>query len=284
MVLVVVHNMKTISTYISTTNALFHQSTIEQTIRQSLLYSDEIIVVNSINSTDGTQNLLDELKSEYPNIIKLYTFKEDFDNPSHEIRWSAITEKKTYAMKQCKGDYVILQDDDECVHEKYANHIKLLPEISPETIGFRFNTIHFYRSFDRYQNGNNWYPRKIYMVKNLDSIKHGMVRTDPDNHIIYDKEQRKYIPLDSLLRPKVINTSVTSYHYGWCRHDAILLYKKYIQEAEYWGKEYWKCHEFPFKLDDPNNLPIFEGTHPKYMIDLIEKENKFNSRQIKHIY
>jgi glycosyltransferase involved in cell wall biosynthesis len=43
-----------ISTYISTINSLFYQSTLEQTIRQSLLFSDEIIVVNSSNSSDGT--------------------------------------------------------------------------------------------------------------------------------------------------------------------------------------------------------------------------------------
>ena len=64
----------TISTYISTHNPLFYQATLEQTIRQSLLFSDEIIVVNSEHTSDGTNNLLDTLKSEYPSIIKIYTF------------------------------------------------------------------------------------------------------------------------------------------------------------------------------------------------------------------
>ncbi len=274
--------MTTISTYISTINSLFFQTTLEQTVRQSLLFSDEIIVVNSELSSDGTHNLLDDLKSEYPNIIKLYTFKEDYSK-----RWDTIAEKKTFALKKCTKDYCILQDDDECIHEKYVNNIRSLPDSFPDTVAFRFNTIHFYRSFYRYQNGSDWYPKKIYMIKNIPEICHGRVNDDPDNHIIYNNKidydilDKKYIPLDNLSYPKVIDTQITSYHYGWCRNDAILLLKKYFQEVIWWGEEYWKSHKFPFALDDPYTLKKFEGIHPRYMINLVEQENKFNSRHIK---
>lgn len=273
---------KTISTYISTIDSLFFQTTLEQTVRQSLLFSDEIIIVNSELSSDGTQNLLDSLKSEYPNIIKLYIFKEDFDNPNNKMRWDTVTEKKTFALKKCTKDYCILQDDDEMIHEKYVDYIKLLHEICPETIGFRFNVIHFYRSFIRYQNRPGWYKKKIYMFKNLPEIKHGLVGTDPDNHIISlpINNMIQTVPLDSLGSPKVIDTPVTVNHYGWCRNDAILLYKKYVQEIQWWGKEYWKSHEYPFKFDNPNTLSEFEDTHPKYMLPLIKQENKYNSKHI----
>jgi len=267
----------TISTYIPTTNALFWQSTIEQTIRQAALFSDEIIIVNSINSTDGTQNLLNILKKEYPNIIKLHTYEEDYSN-----KWNTITEKKTFALKHCTKDYCILQDDDECIHEKYINTIRQLPIQYPEALAFRFNTIHFYRSYNHYQTDQGWYQKKIYMVKNIESIKHGAVNTDLDNHVILqDNETDKYIPLDSLSNKFVVNTNVTSYHYGWSRNDAILLMKKYVQDETWHGKEYWKNHEFPFKFDNPDNLPEFKDTHPKYMLPIIEKENHFNSMHIK---
>lgn len=267
----------TISTYISTINSLFFQTTLEQTIRQSLLFSDEIIIVNSEDSSDGSQNLLDNLKSEYPNIIKLYTFKEDYTK-----RWDTVAEKKTCALKKCTKEYCILQDDDECIHEKYADYIKQLPSLYTDTVAFRFNTIHFYRNYNRYHPpSEDWYPGKIYMVKNIPEIKHGRVNTDPDNHIIFDNNVSKYIPIDSLTHPKVIDVPITSYHYGWCRNDAVLLMKKYFQEFIWWGKDYWKSHEFPFKFDDPNTLPEFKDTHPKYMVPIIEQEKKFNTRYIR---
>ncbi|MDD3474284.1 MAG: glycosyltransferase [Candidatus Dojkabacteria bacterium] len=270
----------TISTYITTFNSLFYQSTIEQTIRQALLFSDEIIVVNSKYSTDGTQNLLDQLKLEYPNIIKLYTFKEDYSIPHGKL-----ADKKTFALRHCTSDYCILQDDDEVIHEQYANYIRQLPLICPDTLAFKFNTLHFYRSYNNYQpKHSDWYDNKIYMVKNIPEITHGKVNSDPDNHIISSEINNtiQSIPLNSLHSPEVINTPVTSYHYGWAnRNDAILLLKKYYQEIRWWGKDYWKTHEFPFKFEDSNKLPKFTGTHPKYMIPIIEQEQRFNSKHIK---
>ena len=273
--------INTISTYISTTNSLFWQSTLNETIRQSLLFSNEIVVVNSEHTTDGTQILLDNLKSEYPSIIKLYTYKEDFDNPDYPHKMSWIAEKKTFALRKCTGDYCILQDDDECIHEKYVEYIKSLPEMCPDTIAFRFNVIHFYRSYDHYQKGGNWYPKKIYMVKNIPEIRHGLVGTDPDSHIIFDEKTNKYMPLDSSCSPKIINVPIMVYHYGWAnRNDAVLLMKKYFQEIQWWGKDYWKDKQFPFKFDDPNALPKFKDTHPKCMIPIIEQEKKYNSKYI----
>lgn len=272
-------NKITISTYISTINSLFYQSTLEQTIRQSLIYSDEIVICNSSNSTDGTQNLLDNLKSEYPNKIKIFTYNEP-----DIITQETLADRRTFALGKCTKNYVILMDDDEMIHERYANYIKLLPEICPDTIGFRFNVLHFYRSYDHYQPGPSWYPRKIYMVKNIQEIKHGSIGIDPDNHVVYDKNKQKYIPLDSLPSPKVINTPVTVFHYGWAnRNDAVLLFKKYFQEIQWWGHQYWEKNQFPFKLDDPETLQEFtdkEG-HPKFMRSIIEHENKFNSKRIK---
>lgn len=268
----------TISTYITTRNSLFFQSIIEQTIRHALLFSDEIVVSLSEHSSDGTYNLLDSMRSEYPNIIKIFIDKDAYSsNADQEI----LKNRKDSSLKRCTKDYCILQDDDECIHEKYADYIKQLPNIHPDTIAFRFNTIHFYRSYMRYQNTSGWYPKKIYMVKNMRSISHGRVGTDPDNHIILDDNIGKYIPLDSFPVPKVLDTPITVYHYGWCRNDSILLIKKYFQETRWWGKEYWKTHEFPFKFDDPCTLPEFKDTHPRYMKPIVEKENKFNTRYIK---
>lgn len=273
---------KTISTYIITINSLFFQSTLEQTIRQAILFSDEVVICPSTLTSDGTFNLLDSLSSEYPNIVKVYPYKEDSSNI--ENNQGILEDRKTFALKKCTKDYCILQDDDECVHEKYATHIRQLPDIYPSTIAFKFNVIHFYRSYNRYQNSPGWYPKKIYMFKNISSIKHGRVGNDPDNHVISlpVNNMIQTVPLDSLPSPQIVDTPITVYHYGWCRNDAILLMKKYFQEVTWWGKDYWKSHEFPYKFDNPNNLPEFKDSHPTYMIPIIEHERKFGAKYIKH--
>lgn len=261
----------TISTYISTYNSLFYQATLEQTIRHALLYSDEVVAVNSEHSSDGTQALLDDLKSEYPDKIKLYTFKED-DSKKQQT----VAEKKAFALRKCTMDYCILQDDDEMIHEKHAETIHRLPVVFPDAIAFRFNVIHFYRSYTRHQPARgDWYAKKIYMVKNLKEITHGRVNDDPDNHVINGA------PLDWMPGQQVVDAPVTVFHYGWCRNDAVMLLKKYYQEMRWWGPEYWTSHEFPFKLDDPESLSEFTGTHPKYMIPIIESEMRRNTRYIK---
>ncbi len=275
--------MPTISTYITTYNALFYQSTLEQTIRHALMFSDEVVIANSENSTDGTLALLHSLKSEYPNKIKILQYREDYTK-------NILADRRNFALKHCKGDYCILQDDDEVIHEDYVVYIKSFPYMCPDAIAFRFNTIHFYRSYDYHQpDEGDWYSKKIYMIKNLPNIKHGSIDgVDPDNFIIelpdyYEPDYPGHIiPLDDFGQPsKIVDTPITCHHYGWTRHDAILLLKKYHQEIDWHGKDYWKTHEFPFKFDNPTDLPRFTGTHPKYMIPLIIEKEKLNSRHIK---
>lgn len=266
---------KTISTYITTFNSLFFQSTLEQTIKHALLFSDEIIISNSSQSSDGTNDLLNNLKSEYPNIIKIYTYERE---PETEPDFNYLATRKTYTLKKCKCDYAILQDDDEAIHEKYAKYIRQLPSICPDALAFRFNTIHFYRSYNHYQPpSKNWYKSKIYMIKNIPEIKHGKVKTDIDNFLFWDKSDNYYKPLSS--HKKVIEVPITSYHYGWCRNDAVLLIKKYFQEVRWHGKDYWKSHEFPFKFENPTTLPIYNETHPKYIQEMINNE-KYNTKWI----
>lgn len=271
---------KTISTYITTKNSLFFQATLEQTVRQALLFSDEVVISLSKLSTDGTLDLLNKLKSEYPYKVKIYIDEEYYlKHLGHDQ--DVLKKRKEYSLKKCINDYCILQDDDECIHEKYATLIKELPTQYPEALAFRFNVIHFYRSYDHYQNKEGWYPKKIYMVKNIPEIHHGRVDTDPDNHVII--RDNETVPLDSLSNRFIIDVPITVYHYGWCRNDNVLLMKKYLQEVRWWGKEYWNSptHEFPFKLDNPQTLPEFKDTHPKYMLPIIEKQKQLNSMFIK---
>lgn len=251
--------LPSLSVYISTLNPLFWQATIEATIRQSLLFADEVVVVDG-GSTDGTIELIEKLQEEDARIL-LYHYKDKY-----ELGQASLADKKSFALSKCTSDYVILQDDDEMIHERYAKQIRQLSDDYPDAIGFRFNTIHFYRSWNHYQCGEGWYKSKIYMVQNLPQIQHGKVGRDRDNYLFLDE------PLSDM--GGIVDIDVMVSHYGHCRSDPVMLLKKYYQEISWWGADYWEDQEFPFELDSPKRLPEYDGVHPKYMLPLIKAEGK----------
>jgi hypothetical protein len=259
-----------ISTYIVTTNPLFWQATIEPTIRQAALFSDQIVVVVDEGTRDGTLELLMELGRELGILTVLSWPGHDIDvlgDPDLSAR------KRSFALTACTGDYCILQDDDECIHEDFVDVIRGLPDSHPGAVGFRFGVKHFYRSFSHFRGsgevlqghttlGGDWYSKKIYMVRNGVGIRHGAVGTDIDNFVLPDGS-----PLDD--QPSVVTVPVEVYHYGWARHDAVLLLKTWYRERFWWGENVWKRRTFPFKLHPIGGLSEFVGTHPRYMLDVV---------------
>ena len=72
--------MASISTYITTKNPLFWESTIEATIRHALLFSDEVVVADG-NSEDGSVEFIQSLQCE-DDRIKLFQYDDDYmDGP-----------------------------------------------------------------------------------------------------------------------------------------------------------------------------------------------------------
>jgi len=72
------------------------------------------------------------------------------------------------------------------------------------------------------------------------------------------------------------DSSITVFHYGWCRPDPILLLKNWRQRIDFWGMNYWEQHSFPYKFDNPSKLTKFEGQHPKWMKNLIRQKWRWN--------
>jgi len=107
------------------------------------------------------------------------------------------------------------------------------------------------------------------MIKNFSDIRHGSVGWDRDNFVI----GQYGAPLDSPSY-NIVDTPVTVFHYGWARNDCVTLLKKYRQEVEWWGKAYWKEHEFPFRFDNPKALQEYNQRHPQWMYKIILDEKK----------
>ncbi len=252
--------MKTLSVYTTTMNALFWQTTIEETIMSALQFADEIVVVDG-GSTDGTIELIEEMTDRYGS-INLIIEPDKYDS----LGQRSLAQKKSKAALACTGKYCMLLDADEVVHEGHMKRILDLPNIYPAAIAFNFQTIHFYRSWNRFQEGPGWYEGRVYMWKNKQGIHHGKVGRDRDQ--IVDRAG------DSLEVQAINDHNVSIFHYGWCRNDAIMQMKKRRQEIEWWGKDYWKKHTFPLKFDNPLDLPRFNGTHPSVMQVVVDTEGE----------
>ena len=245
-----------ISTYTATLNSIFWYGTLRQTIQSALEFADEVVVVDG-GSVDGTQALVASIEDER---VKLYVHPDRY-----ELGQASLADKKSFALSKTTGDWAVLMDSDEVIGEWDASKIRSLPDLHPDAWGFKFKTLHFYRSWNRVRPpGGDWYEGKIYMVKKGLGIKHGKVGRDRDNFVV-----ARDIPLVAM--GKIYFSDVTVFHYGWCGPDHVLLMKKWRQEIEWWGREYWQTHPFPFKFMNPQNLPTYNGKHPKWMKDLVKE-------------
>jgi len=237
-------------------DGIFWFTTIQQTIQSALAFADEVIVTDG-GSMDGTVEMI---QNEFGGKVKI------IDDSQRGHYFMAMPDRRTVGLHACTGDYCVLMDSDEVIGEWDAEKIRNIPYQFPDAIAFHFQTLHFYRAWNRIQTKEGWYQHKIYMIKNGLGIKHGPVRLDRDNFVFSNGK-----PVDDPLQI-VLLTDITVFHYGWCRPDHVLLLKKWRQEIEWWGVNYWKSHPFPFKFDNPNNLKNYNGRHPKWMDDLITEK------------
>lgn len=199
-----------ISAYTTCLNSIFWYATLLQTVESALEFADEVVVVDG-GSVDGTQELVREIEDDR---VKLYVYPDRY-----KLGQASLADKKSFALSKTTGDWAVLMDSDEVIGEWDAPRIRDLPQVYPDAWGFKFKTLHFYRSWNRVQIPvGDWYDRKIYMVKKGLGIRHGKVGRDRDNFVF---------PLSNAppvrLPPTTIYDSflsfggdVTVFHYGWC--------------------------------------------------------------------
>jgi len=247
-----------ISCYTTTLNDIFWFGTIRETILSGLEFADEFVVVDGY-SEDRTIELIEELQAN-DSRIKLYFFKDRYD-----LGQGSYAAKKTFALKMTRGRWAVLMDSDEVFHEAYAQRFRRFL-LNNDLDGVRLFTLHFYRSWNKIQIGKEWYRQKLYAVnkKRWKDVEHGRVGTDVDNFVIGEE------PFESHGR-RIAQFPAYMFHYGWCRPDHVLLLKKWRQEINFWGSDYWKTHKFPFKFDT-RNLVKHSHSHPKWMKQKIQEK------------
>ena len=120
-------------------------------------------VVNVGRSDDGTLEAVRSIESE-----KIIVFESDWDMSLKGGKVLSIETNK--AKELCKGDWLFYIQSDEVLHEKYIDIVRkgMEANLEKKTIeGLRFRYVHFYGSYDYYQdNYRNWYIREARVVRN----------------------------------------------------------------------------------------------------------------------
>ncbi len=256
---------------------------IEAAIRSSLTFADEIIV-NEGMSFDDTFDTLKMLQDEFgKDVIKIY--RREW---KHDRGWQE--RERNFAIDKSIGDWIVIQDADDCFHEDDAKQIKEICRV-PRLNLINFEVLHFY-GLPCYTNPNKtWYHRHTRMGRRKVGFR---IKNSPNGCVsdvcAYGHPCHTYKGNDIIYLPK----EAPIYHYGWTRDARVAGIK--LKKFRSWyedDKEYFDGKldvDVPFNYQLPKymkDLDKFDGTHPdpvyKWFVSrnrLInynpEKHNEFN--------
>jgi len=241
-------------------NALIYDYPVVEAIRSILPVCDDFVVAVG-NSDDATLQLIRQID---PAKIKIVETVWD-DKLREGGRVLALETDKAYQAIGNDTDWAFYIQGDEVVHEKYLEPIReamLKWKDHPEVDGLLFDYLHFYGSYDYVGSSGKWYPHEIRVVR-----KSGNIYSYRDAQGFRKGENQK-------LHVKPVDAYV--YHYGWVKEPAAMQ-RKQENFNKLWHSDNWvdknvaKSNEFDYSGIDA--LELFQGTHPRVMLDRIAKKN-----------
>ena len=103
-----------LSGYTTTRNCVSMDYPFEESISSLAEFCDEVVVMDSSDGSDATQDILSGLEKKYKGIVNVYHADIDWSAPNHGIYDGAL---KQAAREQCTGDVLWQSDVDEVVHK-----------------------------------------------------------------------------------------------------------------------------------------------------------------------
>jgi hypothetical protein len=227
-------------------NAIKHKYPIKESILSILPICDEFIV-NLGDSEDDTRELIESIKSPK---IKIFPHKWDLSLGDRVLACETDN-----ALKECKGNWAFYLQSDEVIHEKdlpklYRYMKKYLNNESVD--GFKLRWLHFYESFYRYRIDGGWFQKQVRIIRN-----NGTIRSLED---AWGFEKIGKSPL------RVMKTPCFVYHYGWINHTCSAVDRIANDANINSGKNAPLSNR---KYKQINKMPIYFGTHPKIMDNII---------------
>lgn len=241
-------------------NALIYDYPVVEAIRSILPICDEVVVAVG-KSDDETLELIRSIDP------KVRIIETEWDESLRE-GGRVLAEETDKAFKAISedSDWAFYIQGDEVIHEKYLDTIKeamINYKDHDKVDGLLFNYAHFYGSYDYVGASASWYANEIRVIKNDPSI---YSYKDAQGFRKGYNEKLRVVPIDAFV-----------YHYGWVK-DPKAMQRKQENFNKYWHDDNWidenviKAEAFDYE-GHVRELKKFEGTHPKVMLDRIERLN-----------
>jgi hypothetical protein len=220
---------------------------VAESIRSVLPLCDEfVIAVGKGDPADRTRNLVEEIGSPKVRIV-------DTEWTDRDRLKSLIYSRQTnIALSQCTGDWCFYIQADEVLHERYLPIIRARCEQLADDSrveGLLFAYRHFWGDYRHYQDGHEWYPYEIRIVRNRIGVQsindaQSFRRNDAKLHVAF--------------------ANATMFHYGWVRHPSLMLRRNREVAVTYNGTDNAKTATAPesFDFGPLDALPEFTDAHP----------------------
>ena len=231
---------------------------VTEAIRSILPICDEFIIAVG-KSDDDTLEQIKAIGDSKIRIIETEWDKNMF------VRGQINSFQTNIALKECIGDWCFYIQADEVMHEKFlplieAEMKKFLHDDGVQ--GLLFDYLHFWGSYDYYQDSRRWYRHEIRIIKNNLGIESW------ESAQGFRRIGRKV---------RVVKIDADIYHYGWVRPPRVMKEKQIafqsLRHDEAWLQKTFADTPEEFDYGDPKYLAKFEETHPEVMTERIKELN-----------
>ncbi len=233
-------------------------------IQSVLPVVDKLFVVVG-DSEDGTREVIENLKDNRIVIIDSVWDEEQRNNGR------IFGEQANIGLKEITGDWAIHIQADEVFHEsdreELLNYMKMADEYDGID-GLLFPFYHFWGDYQHIRQTRRTHAFEIRAFKTKRDV------------LSYNDSQgfRKFASSKSDEKGKKLNVlkiEIPVYHYSYTRNPK-LMKKKSNYFNRFWHSNEWlEKHnkESEFDFNDVDILHLFEGSHPKYMAEVIDKQD-----------
>jgi hypothetical protein len=239
-------------------NAVKYDYPIVEAIKSILPVCDEFVIAVG-NSDDDTLGLIKSIGS--PKIKIIETIWDDTLREGGKVL--AVETDKALRAISPDSDWAFYIQADEVFHENDLPKIKeamLKWKDDKNVQGLLFNHINFYGTYDYYADSRKWNKKEVRVIRN-------------DKSISSWKDAMSFRQDGKKLHVKFVDAMI--YHYGWVK-SPLAQQKKRDSFHKLWhgdetNKPTFQDQEFDYSKTD--SVAIFKGSHPKVMLERIEKQN-----------